>query len=715
MKHQSLNGEWLYRIGKGKEKRRTVPFSALCVGHSECRKTFDLDYKSKRVFLKFDGITYHAVVTLNGVHIGDMLPYSEYLFDVTGAIKDKNNELVVEIEDIAPMFGPTAGWNNYGGIIRDVGLLYADQSYINDVFFYSEFVNGYTDAIYTVETQITEGKGCQIIGELYYENELVDRYISPATDKKTVRELKNVKLWSTDTPELYTLKITLVSGAETVDEYECKVGFREIKCNRHRFVINGNEVFLQGVCKHEMINGYGHSVPEELIENDLLAIKESGCNFVRLVHYPHSKKTLEIADRIGLMVSEEPGLWWSRTEIPEVSRGSLEVLERTVLRDRNHPCIAFWLSFNECRFTEQFLIASANVCKKLDPTRMISGANCMSNEDTLKYFNLCGFDFYTMHPYSDTPTRGIEAAKVLNDKPLLFTEWGGYHVYENRNLLKRFIKEFYSLYKQNSDEGAIAGAFFWYWREVCDYGRGRPACVDGVLKEALVDVNGEPTDIYHTFKKAWQNEKLEVCYEDQYYFETDKYLEKAPLEYIGGGSDYSRVLEKAKAAEWEKEKFNGMRYRKITVGPVMQETVSCMSKTPYVLSDGDRISFLGSIETASLTVVGAVSISLGYPISGKYGEKAADVVVSFADGTEQILPIRNGIELTTVYTSLGSSKIDPVAENTEAFAYFGYEKNFENYILNKLVLNLAHKGKIDKVTFVSADNGYDMLIYGIFS
>ena len=155
MKKQALNGKWLYRVGKGTETEREVPFSALCVGHSECRKIFDLERTAKKYLLKLEGITYSAKVTLNGEYLGDMLPYCEYVFDVTGAIKPENNELLVELEDISPVFGPTAGWNNYGGIIRDVYLLFAEEAYIEDVFFYTELKNGYKDADYTVKTKLS--------------------------------------------------------------------------------------------------------------------------------------------------------------------------------------------------------------------------------------------------------------------------------------------------------------------------------------------------------------------------------------------------------------------------------------------------------------------------------------------------------------------------------------------------------------------------------
>lgn len=715
MKIQSLNGEWLYRIGKGRERVREVPFSALCVGHSECRRIFSLDERSDRVFLKFDGITYHASVYLNGVKLGEMLPYCEYVFEVTGSVKADNNELLVELEDIAPSFGPTAGWENYGGIIRDVSLLYAGKGVINDAFFYSELLNGYKDARYTLELQTEAPEGAEISVSLFDGDGVADAFIAPVNAEKVEREIKNVKLWSTDAPDLYTLSVALTLEGRELDRYECKVGFREIKCDRHRFIINGKPELLVGVCKHEMIGDQGHTVSEELIERDLRMIKEMGCNFVRLVHYPHSKKTLEIADRIGLMVSEEPGLWWSRTEIPEVSEGSLEVLKRTVLRDRNHPSVAFWLAFNECRFTEQFLIDSARVCRKYDPSRMVSGANCMSDEDTLKYYNNCGFDFYTMHPYSDTTERAKRSASILNDKPLVFTEWGGYHVYDNPHLLKDFIGDLYDMYKRGSDEGAIAGAFFWYFAECNDFGRAGPACKDGVLKEALVDAQRRPTLIYDAFVSAWADVRRKKRAEDKYYYEPLTALDMTPLKYVNGCGNFEIAFSGAMESSYEKEKFNGMRYRRMSVGCILQrsETVG-MARIPYTVSDGDTVTFGGGKNSGAVTLLGAVSSGKGYPISGEYGEEAATLTVTFSDGREESFSLRNGIEITTVYTTFGSSRIEPVGEKTVPFARFGYDKNFENYIINTLTLELEDKNDIEGVTVASKGNGYDLLIYGVY-
>jgi len=705
-KIQSLNGLWDYRIGKGEFFKKEVPFSALPVGHSEVMCNFDLAFQSDAISLKFDGITYAAKVFLNNVELGEMLPYSEYVFDITEIAEPIGNQLLVEIEDIAPDFGPTEGWGNYGGIIRDVSLVYNNAAHLKDVFFKSELKNHYRDAEYSLEISAT-GEKIKYEISISDDNGKVDSYIS---DKIETRYLKDIKLWSCETPNLYTLNVKLFSREILVDEYECRVGFREFRCDRHRFILNGEPLFLQGVCKHEMFEGSGHTVTPELIEKDLRMIKETGCNFVRLVHYPHSKKTLEIADRLGLMVSEEPGLWWSETQVPNVAEGSLEVLRRTILRDRNHPSIVFWLCFNECKFTEQFLIDSARVCRENDPTRLVSGANCMSNEETLKFYNICGFDFYTMHPYSDTFKRALESAKVLNDKPLMFTEWGGYFLYDNPHLLSDFIHSMYSLYKNNSDDGALAGASFWYWAEVNDFGRGKPACVDGVLKEALVDIHRNPTLIYETYKQAWKDAATSVKAEDEYYYKQIldvSNMKAASIECTGETNDLIGLL-----AHKEPEKFNRMRGREILIGPILQnEEITGIYKKPISVAKGNSVVCNINATLKSFSVLGMISPK-GYPILGEYGELYGNLIIRFDDNTNEVIPLRNGYEITTAFSSVGSSIINPIAANAKRFAEFGYEKNFENYIINKFDVKFPLSKKIESLTFENIeDNCY--LIYGI--
>lgn len=709
MKTLTLNGNWKYRIGRGEYEDISVPFSRLAVGHFECLKTFDLKETSDKVFLKFYGITYSAEVYLNGEFLGSMLPYCEYNFDVTEKVLEKNNTLLLKMEDTAPAFGPTAGWENYGGIIRDVELILCDDTYIEDVFFRATLKNGYKDAEIKVDTLSNNGEGTFKI-EVFNKGELVTSYTQSADGKSLSKTVENVELWSPENPKVYDLKATLILDEKTIDFYSCKVGFREFVCSKHHFLLNGKPYFIKGVCKHEMFGDSGHCPSIEQMRFDMQMIKNSGCNFVRLVHYPHNKKVLEIADEIGLMVSEEPGLWWSDTANPEVKNGSIEVLRRTILRDRNHPSIVFWLSFNECRFTEEYLIESAKICRKYDPTRLVSGANCMSDEDTLKYYNICGFDFYTMHPYSQTVERAKEAAKNLNDKPLLFTEWGGHFVYDNPKLLCEFMSEMYNLFKNPSEDGALAGAIFWEWSELNDYNRGGAACVDGELREGLVDKFRKPNLIYPYFcdsLKKMGEKQVEV----EFWCECENLPEFNNIITLNGDAQKLKAITDVITGN---DKNNNMllRRRNLKKGPILGG-VKGFVDIPLVLQDGENLEFECGIKTDRICLLGLVSIVKGYPLDGEYGEDVAELKIYYSNGITDSFVLQNGVDVTTVFETNLSSKINPIAEKSPRLFSFGYDKNFERYVLNHQFFNTDKNETIEKICLTSKNNGYAFLVYGI--
>ena len=698
---QSLNGIWDYRIGKGAWLKKQIPFSELCVGHSECRKYFDLEHFDDTILLKFDGITYNASVYLNDCYLGKMLPYCEYTFDVTKIVQDKNNCLFVEIEDIDASFGPSEGWENYGGIIRDVSIHYKKAFYINDVFFAHSLINDYKDAEYSVTVSSSLDK---YRVTLSLDEEIIDTYTA---NEVNIRTIKNIKLWSPESPVLYTLEVELLENENVVDTYKTRVGFREFKCNKNHFMLNGQDIFIKGVCKHEMYGkNSGHTVAYDDIYNDLKMIKDSGCNFVRLVHYPHNKVTLDIADELGLLCCEEPGMWQADVTDSQLTSECLEVLKRTILRDRNHPSIVFWLAFNECDFDEAFLKSAVQICRENDGTRLISGANNMSNEDTKKYYNLCGLDFYTTHPYSETFDTARKASEELCDKPLMFTEWGGYYVYDNPHLLSDFLMSMYELYKNN----ALAGTCLWYWAEINDYNRGGAACVDGTLKEALVDFDRKPNLIYDAFCRSLKKMDKNSTPYDSYEAIVLNKLSKAPLKCTDKPS-YETLLSIARMPL--KTRLAKTRKKKITIGPVLQnEEISGISIIPHLVTEKPLV-FKCNDTTDCISILGMTSLNYGYPILGEYGEDVAQISIQYADGTKQKYIAKNGLDVTIAYTSVGSSRINPVSENAKRALIFSYDKNFEEYIVSNLEIKVEKK-LISQVEIKSLNTNYHVMIYGVF-
>ena len=724
---QSLNGWWDYRVGKGAFTRKKVPFSALPVGKSECVLRFSPipHDNSPRAFLVFDGITYAAKVTLNGTYLGEMLAYSEYRFDVTDILQAEN-VLSVEISDIDPVFGPSEGWENYGGIIRDVYMEYTGKRYVKSTLWHGELNEDYSAADCTLEVETEGGEG-RIVAVLTdaQGNKVAEDKTTEGTLSFTV---KQPNLWSTDEPYLYTLTYTVYDGKKISDSGSFKVGFKDFRLKGKRFYLNGKATFLLGINRHDIWGDQGHTMTEEQMRRDLVMIKNAGINYVRLVHYPHHKRIIELADELGLLVSEEPGLWWSDMNNKQLCDDALEVMRRTVLRDRNHVSIAFWLSFNECIFTLDYLKDSARVCRENDPYHMVSGANCMSIEMTKENFPICGFDFYTMHPYDSTPNRIIKSVEELTEMPLLFTEWGGYYCHDNPQNFRWFIDTIVKYWKNPDDQPVLAGATYWFWSEMYEFDRRSPACTNGVLREALVDAERNPLPDYDVFRTAFQQ-----LYNPEKDPAWALSITTLPVDLSGKTyqtvSVFDLASEDRRQAAWEQmiadskvpiARFHHVNKanRKMFCGPVLNEEIGAigtlpteLATTPYVIAD--QLTVPVNTAAKGLWVIGNVSMPKGFPIAGEYGEDVAVYTVTYTDGSADRHVMKNGEDFTTATGLHGPSRIEPYAENSHRVLRFRHEMAWEHYVVNARYIPTDPEKTVRALIMENAENGYLPLFYGL--
>jgi beta-galactosidase len=244
-------------------------------------------------------------------------------------------------------------------------------------------------------------------------------------------DLKAPVLWSPELPNLYTLKIKLESSSGE-DQFSSETGIRELKINGDKFFLNGQPLVLRGVCRHDIWENQGHTLTQAQIEQDMRMIKAMGANFVRLVHYPHDRRVVEAASRIGLLVTEESGLVWVdfRKLSRETIKSGLQNLERTVRRDWNSPALFAVLLANESAPTVEVTQEACRRIRSLAPRLFLSTARADSPEvgsfeASKRIFDAGGLDFYTYHPYDFDA--GIFEKTVLGfpGKPLVLTEWGG--------------------------------------------------------------------------------------------------------------------------------------------------------------------------------------------------------------------------------------------------------------------------------------------------
>lgn len=707
-----------------------VPGSYDCVGDSIWSRTFDCTQSTDgaRTYLCFEGIAYEGTVRLNGMNLGVMLPYSFYRFEVTELLKDGENELCVDLQDLNAPFGPAEGWRSFSGIVRDVFLETVPATFLSDLFFHTVLSDDLSEAACTVEFSL-DGAADAMTVQAVLRREGMPAIRSapvPARCGKVSFYAEQPALWSPEHPNLYKLSLELLQDGECVDTEECTVGIKCLEIREGHFFLNHAQLLIAGVCRHDIwTENEGHTLTDAMIEKDLRMIKAMGANFVRLVHYPHDRRVLAAADRIGLMVSEEPGLWWSDLSDARITTRALKVLEKVILRDRNHVSVAFWLAFNECPFNEQFLRDAVALARRCDPTRLISGANCNDVEQTREIFDRCGVDFYTLHPYGTHPTHcnggSLEnACRVLAGKAVFFTEWGGYYVVGNPALFRDFCMEMLRLYRNKAPEPTLAGMSYWQWQDIPEYQRGEPACRDGILNEGIVSQTREPKDNYYTFTDFLR------------YIQTPEIKPRGEIRITGGGSPDGHyrcaVLPQGSEKAWNAAleaarpmpAYYWKKARRMEFGPALPCEVTRLGALKTALAEGRPLVICRNMaaeipvggKAKALWFIGQATLGKGYPISGSRGEELGSYTVRYADGTQERFPLRNGIELATACALIGPTAFSPRGSAITPAFTISYDKNWEIYQANLLRLPVQEKTVAAVYAEISDSDCY-LLLYGL--
>ncbi len=188
--------------------------------------------------------------------------------------------------------------------------------------------------------------------------------------------INSPKLWSVDSPSLYRLNLQLVMADGTIaQQLDQRVGFREVRIEGGRLLVNGQSIKLQGVNRHEHDPKLGRVMTDERMLQDIALLKAAGFNAVRTSHYPNCPRWYELCDSLGLMVMDEAdiethGLRGTLASDPDWAEAFMDRTVRMAERDKNHPCVIFWSLGNESGFGPNFAAAAAWL-REFDPTRPI--------------------------------------------------------------------------------------------------------------------------------------------------------------------------------------------------------------------------------------------------------------------------------------------------------------------------------------------------------
>ena len=193
----------------------------------------------------------------------------------------------------------------------------------------------------------------------------------------TKKTLRGVKHWTAETPNLYTLVISLKrTNGEVIEATSCKVGFRTIEIKDKQLLVNGVPILIKGVNVHEHNEYTGHYVPEDLMIKDFELWKKYNVNTVRTCHYPQQERFYELCDQYGMYVIDEVnieshGMGYNLNVGGTLGNNPLFMnahLDRTMNmyeRDKNHPSVIIWSLGNEAGNGLNFYV-TYNTLKMLD-------------------------------------------------------------------------------------------------------------------------------------------------------------------------------------------------------------------------------------------------------------------------------------------------------------------------------------------------------------
>lgn len=494
-------------------------------------RKFEADPKpGVREILCFGAVSYRCNVYLNGkkiaTHEGGFTPFD---VDVTKDLKHGENMLVVEVnnrrtQDAIPALA--FDWWNYGGITRDVMLVSVPDNYIEDYFVHLDKDN---HNIINVDVKMSEPKaGVKVSVEIPVLGKRLEGVTNTKGEFSGNIKAGRLQLWAPDAPKLYDVEIA--GGEDKVNE---RIGFRDIRTDGTKILINGKPQFMRCVSFHEEIpQRLGRAFSRADAEMLLSEAKDLGVNMIRLAHYPQNEYTVRLAEEMGIVLWQEIPVWQG-IDFKDAStwQKAQKMLKEMIRRDKNRCAVGFWGVANETKTSperDDFLKSLLAAGKQIDTTRLYTAA-----------FDLVEFDrdkkVFTMddpftenldvvavnkymgwyHPWPLEPKDCLW--EVNTDKPLIISEFGGEALYGqsgSRDVTSSWSEDYQArLYEDNlkmfDNIPNLAGVSPWVLFDFRSPFRFHPTNQEGWNRKGLVSDKGQRKRAWGIMHDYYQKKKQE--------------------------------------------------------------------------------------------------------------------------------------------------------------------------------------------------------------
>ncbi len=511
----------------------------------------------RRYYLRIDAASKAAEVTVNGKSAGSHAGgYTAFVVDVTDYIQKEN---IIEItvdngrKDITPI---SADFTFWGGIYRDVWLVSTPEQHFR-------MDNMGSDGVFVSTPEVNGQRGkIQVKGEVTNDAETAvtlevqNQIYSPQGDLLQTRKQKvklkagetrefgyvsdviaNPDLWSPKTPSLYKVKTQLLNPKtnEVIDEKTNKVGFRWFAFDGNKgFSLNGKPYKLRGVNRHQDQAPVGVALDDEAHRRDIRLIKELGCNFIRISHYPQDDAIVEMCDELGLLAWEEIPIINIVPDTPGYADNCELNLREMIRQHYNHPSIIAWGYMNEILLTvppvdspewqpcKERTVALAQrleaALKEEDSSRVSVMAFNMTNlynEIGLDLEDVVGWNLYQgwyVDKLEDFNKWCEDQHRRYPHHPMIISEWGAgsdrrLHTTEGRAF--DFSMEYQQTYVEHylpfiEEKEWISGCTYWNF---IDFNvAARQESMPRVNNKGLFYNDRTPKDVAYYFKSMWRKD-----------------------------------------------------------------------------------------------------------------------------------------------------------------------------------------------------------------
>ncbi len=498
------------------------------------RRVFEIPegWDGREVFLHFDGVKSAFYVWVNGCKVGysegSMTPAE---FNVTDYLQPGRNLLAVEVYrwSDGSYLEDQDMWR-LSGIYRKVYLFSTPKVHIRDFFVRGTLDDLYQDGIlmirpklatyadvstrgWSVQARLYDGEQAvleeplqidarRILNERYPQRDNVPFALMEAT-------IPQVKPWSDEAPNLYTLVLSLHDADGTlVEAQSCKVGFRKIEIKDGQLLVNGRSVKLFGVNRHEHDPDHGRAIPLGRMVQDIKLLKQNNINAVRTSHYPDDPQWYELCDEYGIYLIDETNLETHGqggylTNIASWHQAFVDRAIRMVERDKNHPSVIIWSLGNESGCGPNHAAMAAWI-RDYDPTRPIHYEGAVGDPKDPYYVDMRSRMYARIHqivematdPRDDRPVVLCEYAHAMgNSVGNLKEYWDA--IRAHKRLIGGFIWDWVD---QGLRKYADDGTMFWaYGGDYGDTPNDGNFCCNGIVQP-----DRKPNPSLHEVKKVYQ-------------------------------------------------------------------------------------------------------------------------------------------------------------------------------------------------------------------